>query len=91
VGCSFSKIVIIPDRDHLLIELASDLGHSWLFQIDHPSMELNPCCFQCMLIVLRPSFEVVKEGWVLHFVSGYRRLDGPLNLFQSNEFYLNLT
>ena len=27
----------------------------------------------CMSGVLRPDFEVVKEGRILHFVSGYRR------------------
>jgi hypothetical protein len=28
---------------------------------------------KCMLGVVRPSFEVVKEGRILHFVSGDRR------------------
>ena len=27
----------------------------------------------CMLSVIRPNFEVVKEGWILDFVSVYRR------------------
>jgi hypothetical protein len=29
-----------------------------------------------MLSVIRLSFEVVKEGWILYFVSGYRRFVG---------------
>ena len=29
---------------------------------DHQNPELNPYCFKCMLILSRPSFEVVKEG-----------------------------
>jgi hypothetical protein len=28
--------------------------------------------YKCMLSVIRPDFEVVKEGWILHFVSGSR-------------------
>jgi hypothetical protein len=28
-----------------------------------------------MLSVIRPSFEVVNEGRILHFVSGYRRFE----------------
>jgi hypothetical protein len=28
-----------------------------------------------MLGVVRPVFEVVKEGQILHFVSGYRRFE----------------
>ena len=30
----------------------------------------------CMISVIRPLFEVVKEGRILHFVSGYRRFEG---------------
>jgi hypothetical protein len=26
-----------------------------------------------MLSVIRPDFEVIKEGWILHLVSGYRK------------------
>jgi|BarGraNGADG00312_1021997.scaffolds.fasta_scaffold94168_1 hypothetical protein len=28
-----------------------------------------------MLSVIRPDFEVVKEGRILHFVSGYRKFE----------------
>jgi hypothetical protein len=31
--------------------------------------------FSDMLNVFRPSFEAVREGWILQFVSGYRRFE----------------
>ena len=33
---------------------------------DIPKLELHPIVYKCMLSVFRPSFEVVKEGWILH-------------------------
>jgi hypothetical protein len=45
-----------------------------------------------MLSVIRPDFEVVKEGQILHFISGYRKfkvdnkrlilVGTPFDLFQ---------
>jgi hypothetical protein len=37
-----------------------------------------------MLSVIRPNFEVVKEGRILHFISGYRRFDFFLKIDVSN-------
>jgi len=39
---------------------------------------------KCMLCPFRPSFEVVKEGRILHLVSGYRRFYSSLRIDASN-------
>jgi hypothetical protein len=39
-----------------------------------------------MLIVLRPSFEVVKEGRILNFVSGCRRFEFA-NIVYDEKFF----
>ena len=37
------------------------------------NLELNSYCFVNILYLVRPYLEVVKEGRILHFVSGERR------------------
>jgi hypothetical protein len=39
--------------------------------------------YLCMLSVFRPSFELVKEGRILHFVSGSRRFEFSEDLIAS--------
>jgi hypothetical protein len=44
-----------------------------------------------MLRVLRPSLEVVKEGRILHFVSGDKRFEGILVFGLLFDLYLPLS
>ena len=52
----------------------------WVRMIPNPG--LNPCCFQMYVMLVRPSFEVVKEGRILYNPKDFTRL----NLVTSGTF-----
>jgi hypothetical protein len=42
-----------------------------------------------MLYVFRPDFEVVREGRILHFVSGYRRFEFADIVYDEKTFLID--
>jgi hypothetical protein len=70
---SHSSITVNLLKLNIKIELVLKIGKAsapdqcWPDQIDHQNPELNVCCLSnCILSVIRPDFEVAKEGRILH-------------------------
>jgi len=60
-----------------------------LDKIEYQTPKLNPGFFVMYVLSFRPSFEVVKEGRIFHFVSVYSRFEFATIAYNERSFFVD--